>query len=614
MASIYPQPKMQFFTNNGDPAVGYKLYTYEPGTAFSVLKTTYSDDAGTPNTNPIIMDARGEASVFWSGQYDVKLTTDLDVLVWTQTGVGPEGLIISDGGVSVSIITALGLRAVQFASMEALRLSNTNYDYVEVVSFHAGGTKGTILLKRDGTSTPTGPGAVTTSSALKNETFTNAAGNTYKIITNSIISDTSFGAVADGYATDCLTFRQNALDWAGVRNIECVLTAGCLQNGQLNINYSQRVMDLASRALPTKIPLSHTGTALRFQTNETPYYEGGWYMHFDGPISAPVFGVKRSRTGIGLDVFGNTAAGSSVQAQMTNVGFEGFSIGGQFAGCFNSAFRALTFKRNDINYNLRNDINNSVVFFACKANLDCSQHIIANGINVGSGITVSGSSFINCEFENADRFPFVHVQSGVTFQLDFSHCYTFENNFGSFAGSGFHAMRADIPGRLHMVSTPINSTGKSDSILFFGRRGGSVVPWDINIDGCRLTSVRTTAGDEFDIDFAAGDSIRVNPNCFYTNTLDAAHTISSYNQFTLFKAGTLFNVQASRVTLDGFASDVWLRASGDHLRMSNGDAANYLKGHYVFRNGVNDVHLWFDGAAFRWKIGQPATATDGTLV
>lgn len=229
MASIYPQPKMQFFTNNGDPAVGYKLYTYEPGTAFSVLKTTYSDDAGTPNTNPIVMDARGEASVFWDGEYDVKLTTDVDVLIWTQTGVGVTGLnldgaLVTDDGVQIPIEDALAIRPIEYPSIEAIRLSTTSHDYIKASSFYASGTSEGPTLRRNGTTgTPTGPGASVAAAALAAGTFRNASGIGYSLIWPQTLYFESFGAIADGNGagggTDNALFLQAAATYCDNKSI-----------------------------------------------------------------------------------------------------------------------------------------------------------------------------------------------------------------------------------------------------------------------------------------------------------------------------------------------------------------------------------------------------------
>lgn len=82
MAVLMPEGKQSFTNSAGVPLVGGKLYTYDTGT--STPRPTYQDTAGTtPNTNPIILDARGEATVFWSGSYKVILKDASDVTIWT---------------------------------------------------------------------------------------------------------------------------------------------------------------------------------------------------------------------------------------------------------------------------------------------------------------------------------------------------------------------------------------------------------------------------------------------------------------------------------------------------------------------------------------------------
>jgi hypothetical protein len=80
---ISPQPKLQFLDNNGVPLSGGKVYTYSAGTTTPL--TTYTDFTGnTANSNPVILDSRGECSI-WLGtsSYKFKLTTSTDVEVWT---------------------------------------------------------------------------------------------------------------------------------------------------------------------------------------------------------------------------------------------------------------------------------------------------------------------------------------------------------------------------------------------------------------------------------------------------------------------------------------------------------------------------------------------------
>lgn len=96
--SLSPAAKQQFFDNNGLPAAGFKLYTYAAGT--SDLQATYQDRDGTvPNANPVVLDARGEATIYLSSAlvYDYVLKTQLDETVWTRPGVMVSELVAQEG-------------------------------------------------------------------------------------------------------------------------------------------------------------------------------------------------------------------------------------------------------------------------------------------------------------------------------------------------------------------------------------------------------------------------------------------------------------------------------------------------------------------------------------
>jgi len=86
---LSPPPKLQFFDANGNPLVGGKLYTYLAGT--TTATPTYQDKDGTTvNPNPVILDARGEASVWIDETVLTKflLTTAEDVEIWTVDNIG----------------------------------------------------------------------------------------------------------------------------------------------------------------------------------------------------------------------------------------------------------------------------------------------------------------------------------------------------------------------------------------------------------------------------------------------------------------------------------------------------------------------------------------------
>lgn len=101
----YPFTKPTFPDNNGDPAVGHLLFSYVAGT--TTLTSTYSDSAGTAaNTNPIVLDAAGRASIYLDPtvSYKFKLCPVGDTggtsPIWTEDNVSPSPLNTSNVDVS----------------------------------------------------------------------------------------------------------------------------------------------------------------------------------------------------------------------------------------------------------------------------------------------------------------------------------------------------------------------------------------------------------------------------------------------------------------------------------------------------------------------------------
>jgi len=82
MAKLGYSPRFYVAGANDAPAVGWKVYAYAAGT--TTPKDTYTDyTEGTPNTNPVILDARGEADIWFSGTYKLVITDENDVTKFT---------------------------------------------------------------------------------------------------------------------------------------------------------------------------------------------------------------------------------------------------------------------------------------------------------------------------------------------------------------------------------------------------------------------------------------------------------------------------------------------------------------------------------------------------
>lgn len=105
--TLLPEGKQSFTTASGAPGVGYRLYTYIPGT--STPKATYTTSAaGVANANPVIADARGEMTVYWVGDYDVILKDASDVTIWGPERLNqPEALGTSAAGIAAAFVTLL---------------------------------------------------------------------------------------------------------------------------------------------------------------------------------------------------------------------------------------------------------------------------------------------------------------------------------------------------------------------------------------------------------------------------------------------------------------------------------------------------------------------------
>jgi hypothetical protein len=156
IATLSPSPKMQFFTAAGVPLVGGKLFTYASGTTVP-LATYTSSAATTANTNPVILDSRGEANV-WFGplRYTLLLKDSLDNLIWSADGVNSvlgvqNPTIIASSGQTVFTVPEYGLGGYLMVIVNGL-VKEFNYDYTETntttITFGTGLTAGQRVVTR----------------------------------------------------------------------------------------------------------------------------------------------------------------------------------------------------------------------------------------------------------------------------------------------------------------------------------------------------------------------------------------------------------------------------------------------------------------------------------
>lgn len=115
---VVPQPKFAAYDNNGNPCAGCKLFAYTAGT--TTKTDTYTSSAlSVANTNPVVLDSAGRATIFVDPTKSMKFTlapaSDTDppaAAIWTVDNVvGPFSSVVS--------VTAANTRGVQISRSSA---------------------------------------------------------------------------------------------------------------------------------------------------------------------------------------------------------------------------------------------------------------------------------------------------------------------------------------------------------------------------------------------------------------------------------------------------------------------------------------------------------------
>ena len=97
MAVLMTEPYVTFLDSSGNPLAGGKVFTYTSA-AQTTKKATFTDQTGDhQNTNPVILDAGGRASIWLSGSYTIVVKTKADVTIDTTDAV--TAFTTSSGGV-----------------------------------------------------------------------------------------------------------------------------------------------------------------------------------------------------------------------------------------------------------------------------------------------------------------------------------------------------------------------------------------------------------------------------------------------------------------------------------------------------------------------------------
>jgi len=206
MATLLPNiAQLYLATSDGAPLVGGKVYTYEAGT--TTPKATYSNADGTAsNTNPVILDSRGEAVIFWEGAYKVVVKDSLDNTIRTVDDVSTviDMANITYAGEAMSVILEDRLSHV-VEDIDALKaVDSTLFTMAYVKGYYASGDGGGGDYWYDSGDTTTADNGGSVIVATD--------GARWKLLTNGKPwSVLQFGAKPD-YTTDATSAIQAAMD------------------------------------------------------------------------------------------------------------------------------------------------------------------------------------------------------------------------------------------------------------------------------------------------------------------------------------------------------------------------------------------------------------------
>lgn len=153
MKNIAPYPKWRAYADDGELLAGGLLYTYEAGTATS--KASYSDEAlATENTNPVVLNARGECDLFLKGYYKMILKDADGNLIWSEDYVCAPGFWwweeepAAIAFVDATSFTVAGDLTIRYIADRAVKFDQTSdaAGWITSSSYNAGSGLTTVIM------------------------------------------------------------------------------------------------------------------------------------------------------------------------------------------------------------------------------------------------------------------------------------------------------------------------------------------------------------------------------------------------------------------------------------------------------------------------------------
>lgn len=252
VTNLAPVLKQRYFDANAMPLAGGKLYSYQSGT--TTPQATFTDaTGGTPNANPVVLDANGQASVWLDPtlSYKFVLQNSAGAVQWTTDGV----------------IGALTANAVSTSSLQDLSVTTAKIADDAVTS----------AKLRDDASTD-GNRAVTT------DHVRNSAINLLKLSDSAIGRTSSNIGLSASVATNALTI--SAKDITGT---------DATATNPIKIGFRDSTATLGSstvRSISAALSIVVPSSATLGHTSATPQYVWVYLLDNAGTPELAVSGIK----------------------------------------------------------------------------------------------------------------------------------------------------------------------------------------------------------------------------------------------------------------------------------------------------------------------------------
>lgn len=147
VASLLPNGKQQFIDINGAPLVGGLVYFYVPSTL--IAKNTWQNAIQTVlNTNPVVLDQRGQAVIYGGGTYRQILKDSLGNLIWDQL-VSASGSGGGGGGLTTSVTHGMSPYTLQIS--DSVLICNVSGGAIVINLLAASQYIGELTVKLKGT-------------------------------------------------------------------------------------------------------------------------------------------------------------------------------------------------------------------------------------------------------------------------------------------------------------------------------------------------------------------------------------------------------------------------------------------------------------------------------